>query len=129
MTDVPRGGLRASAPPDADDLPAERTTYAMRDLDKLRVRAAGPGESIGAYTAALLDVPLPWTRMRSVYRLLGLVGRYGLDRVEEACQQALATEVVDVGLIERMVESATEGEAGSQPAAPGQRRWAARPPP
>ena len=32
-------------------------------------------QTIGAYAAALLDNPLPWTRMRQVYALLGLVGR------------------------------------------------------
>lgn len=34
--------------------------------------------------------------------------RYGADRVDRACQQALAVEVVDVARIERMVERAAE---------------------
>jgi hypothetical protein len=50
---------------DADDLPSERTAYAMRDLDKLQAKATSYGEAIGAYAVALLDVPLPWTRRRS----------------------------------------------------------------
>jgi hypothetical protein len=49
---------------DADDLPSERTAYAMRDLDKLQAKATSYGEAIGAYAAALLDAWLPWTRMR-----------------------------------------------------------------
>jgi transposase len=93
---------------DAGDLPAEKTAYAMRDLDQLRRVAAGHGPSVGAYATAVLDTPLPWTRMRQVYRLLGLVRRYGAERVEAACGRALEAEAVDVGLISRMLERATE---------------------
>jgi hypothetical protein len=32
---------------------------------------------IGAFAARLLEDPLPWTRMRRVYALLGLVRKYG----------------------------------------------------
>lgn len=60
---------------DAKDLPAEKTAYAMRDLDHLRRLAAAHGPAIGAYADAVLDTPLPWTKMRQVYALLGLVKR------------------------------------------------------
>jgi hypothetical protein len=73
---------------DAADLPADKTAYAMRDLDQPHAKMAGYGEAIGAYTAALLDTPLPWTRMGAVCRLLGLVKEWGPDRVEEACGRA-----------------------------------------
>ena len=53
------------------------TVYAMRDLNLLPRMAAGHGEAIGAYAAALLDGPLPWTKMRQVYALLGLVKKWG----------------------------------------------------
>lgn len=89
----------------------------MRDLDALHAKAAGYGEAIGAYTAALLDTPLPWTKMRSVYRLLGLIAKWGADRVEDACVRALDAEVVDVGLIARMLERAAE-RAPVEPARP-----------
>ena len=49
---------------DAEDLPAERTAYAMRDLDALQRLAAGHGPAVGSFTVALLDHPLPWTKMR-----------------------------------------------------------------
>ena len=39
--------------------------------------AAGAGPAIGAYAAAMLDHPLPWTKMRQVYALLGLVKQVG----------------------------------------------------
>jgi hypothetical protein len=41
----------------------------------LTPRVAGP--EVRVYAARLLDTPLPWTRMRTVYRLLGLVRCYG----------------------------------------------------
>jgi transposase len=95
---------------DADDLPSEVTAYALRDLDKLKHLAAQHGDAVGTYAAALLDVPLPWTRMRTVYRLLGLVNKYGPDRVETACRRALECEAVDVGLIARILERGVEDD-------------------
>ncbi|MGH3433248.1 MAG: IS21/IS408/IS1162 family transposase, partial [Thermocrispum sp.] len=54
---------------DAEDLPAEKVGYAMRDLDRLIRAAAGHGANVGIYAERLLDDKLPWTRMRQVYRL------------------------------------------------------------
>lgn len=62
---------------DPADLPAEKTGYALRDLTRLIATCAGHGQNIGIYAERILDDPLPWTRMRAVYRLLGLVRRYG----------------------------------------------------
>lgn len=47
---------------DPQDLPAERTAYALRDLDQLQRITAGHGVAIGRYAAALLAHPLPWRR-------------------------------------------------------------------
>jgi len=85
---------------DRADLPVERAGYAMRDLTQLIATCAGHGECIGIYAERLLDDPLPWTRMRSVYRLLGLVRRYGPGPVETACTRSLDLEVVSVSKIE-----------------------------
>jgi hypothetical protein len=100
---------------DPEDLPSERTIYAMRDLDALQRLAAGHGEAIGTYAAALLDVPLPWTKMRQVYALLGLVKKWNAERVNAACERALDAEAINVGLIGRMLERGTE--AGEDPPA------------
>lgn len=108
---VPRGRFST----DPADLPSEKSTYALRDIDRLQRTAAAHGEAIGVYAARLLDAPLPWTRMRRVYRLLGLVRRFGAARVETACAQALALDVVDVTRIARMLDHALEASA---PAAP-----------
>jgi hypothetical protein len=80
--------------------------------------AAGHGEAVGAYAGALLDIPLPWTKMRQVYALLGLVKKWGPERVEAACASALEHEAVNVGLIGRMLERGTE-HTSIQPSLPG----------
>jgi hypothetical protein len=92
---------------DASDYPVERSIYAMRNVTALRRQAEQAGEVIGRYAAALLDSPLPWTRMRRVYALLGLVRRYGAARVTEACTVALAADMLDVKRLQRMLEQAT----------------------
>jgi hypothetical protein len=96
---------------DPADLPSHKTTYALRDIEHLRRIGAQHGEAIGLYVTAVLDTPLPWTRMRQVYRLLGLVRRFGPERVEDACARALEAEAIDVGLISRMLERAVEPQA------------------
>jgi hypothetical protein len=96
---------------DASDLPSEKTVYAMRDVEQLCRSAANHGQAIGVYASLVLDTPLPWTKMRQVYRLLGLVRRYGASRVEDACSRALEAEAVDVGLIGRMLERVVEPQA------------------
>ena len=104
---------------DREDLPAEKVGYAMRDLTKLIAACAGHGTNIGIYAERLLDDPLPWTRMRAVYRLLGLVRRYGPGPVETACSRSLDLDVVSVSKIASMLEKATEREQPVLPAAAG----------
>jgi transposase len=111
----PAGGRRT----DPADLPEERAGYAMRDLDRLKATAAGHGRHIGIYTDRLLDDPLPWTRMRAVYRLLGLVRRYGPGPVDAACGTALDLDVVSVSKIAAMLAKALENTTPVLPAAAG----------
>jgi hypothetical protein len=80
----------------------------MRDLHRLIATAAGHGPNIGIYAERLLDHDLPWTRMRQVYRLLGLVKRYGPAPVDTACGRALDLDVVSVTKIAAMLEQAIE---------------------
>lgn len=102
---------------DPADLPTGKEIYATRDLERLKSLAASHGPAIGLYATAILDTPLPWTRMRQVYRLLGLVKKWGEERVERACQKALDAEAVDVNLVSRMLERAREAAGADQPAA------------
>jgi hypothetical protein len=95
---------------DPADFPSEKTIYALRDVDRLQGLAAAHGPAIGAYARAILDDPLPWRKMRQVYALLGLVKKWGAERVEAACAKAADAEAFNVGLIGRMLERATEGK-------------------
>ncbi|HZC30136.1 MAG TPA: IS21 family transposase [Gaiellaceae bacterium] len=101
---------------DPADLPEGVRAYAMRDTASLRSAAAAHGAAVGTYAERLLEGPLPWTKMRQVYRLLGLARRYGAARVNAACERALVLDVVDVTKISRMLERALEGAADGEPA-------------
>lgn len=101
---------------DPKDYPVGRADYALRDVASLTAKAAAAGPAVGIYAARLLDVPLPWTSMRTVYRLLGLVRSYGAEAVEAACARALELDVVDVTKIARMLEQAREREPAPEPA-------------
>ena len=104
---------------DRDDLPEHKAGYALRDLSRLIGACAGHGQHIGIYAERLLEDPLPWTRMRAVYRLLGLVRRYGPAPVEAACERSLDLDVVSVSKIASMLEKAREREQPTLPAAAG----------
>jgi hypothetical protein len=98
-----------------DDLPAEKTIYALRDIKELIARAASHGPNIGIYAERILDDPLPWIRMRTVYRLLGLVRRYGPGPVNTACGTALDLDVISVTKIASMLARATENTTPQLP--------------
>jgi len=104
---------------DSEDLPREKAGYATRDLTRLIAACAEHGHNTGIYAERLLDDPLPWTRMRGVYRLLGLVRRYGPDPVETACERSLDLDVVSVSKIAAMLAKACEREQPVLPAAAG----------
>jgi len=86
------------------DFPDEKRPYAMRDIDYLRCQASACGPAVGRYAAALLEGPLPWTRMRRVYALLRLVRRYGEARVDATCATALAHAMLNVKRLETMLK-------------------------
>jgi transposase len=92
---------------DRADFPAEKTAYALRDVDSLARWAERHGEAVGQFARTLLAGDLPWTRMRQVYALLGLVRRYGAARVDEACRTALAAEMLSVRRLARLLELAS----------------------
>ncbi|WP_416366985.1 Mu transposase domain-containing protein [Mycolicibacterium gadium] len=106
----PAGGRNT----DRADLPEHKVGYALRDLAELIAACAAHGPDIGIYAERILDDPLPWTRMRTVYRLQGLVRRYGADR---ACSLSLDLDVVSVNKIASMLERGTESTAPALPRA------------
>ena len=107
---------RAAGRRDPADFPPGTDVYARRDVDKLARMAAARGEAIGIYAARILDTPLPWTRMRAVYALIGLARTYGSDPVEQACAAALELDVISVAKIKSIVEKGT-GKQAAQAAA------------
>ena len=102
---------------DSLDLPADKTGYAMRDLTRLIAIATGHGPNVGIYAERLLDHDLPWTKMRQVYRLLGLAKRYGGGPTDTACGRALDLDVVSVAKIAAMLEQACENAEAPPPRA------------
>jgi hypothetical protein len=103
------GGARlvlAADPVHRADFPAEKATYALRDVESLARQAERHGPAVGQFARALLAGDLPWTRMRQAYALLGLVRRYGDARVNGACETALAAEMLSVRRLARLLELA-----------------------
>jgi len=101
---------------DPADFPEHKRVYALRDVHYLQDRATECGPMIGRFAAAVLAVPLPWTRMRRVYALLGLVRKYGAERVEAACTTALAAEMLSVPRLKAMLEHGSSAPALPPPA-------------
>ena len=89
---------------DPDDVPPGKAPLVTRDASALCERAEEFGEHVGIYAHRLADGPLPWSRIRHVYRLLGLARRYGAEATDEACARALEVDVVDVKRISGMLE-------------------------
>ena len=89
----------------------------MRDLTRLIATATAHGPNVGIYAVEPPHHDLPWTKMRQVYRLLGLVKRYGADPVHTACGRALDFDVVSVSKIATMLERATENAEAPPPRA------------
>lgn len=100
----PAGGRET----DPNDFPEAQSAVARRDVAFFVSRAREHGDIIGRFAEKVLEGPAPWTRMRRIYALLGLVKRYGAHRVEVACEEALRYEMLDVHRLRRMIETAAK---------------------
>jgi len=96
---------------DPNDFPKDAFACGQRDARYLLGQAHTRGPNVGRFAQALLDVPLPWTRMRRVYKLFSLAKRYGDERLDEACAKALAADLIDVTRLARMLEVAASSTA------------------
>jgi transposase len=101
---------------DPGDFPPEQAACALRDRAFFERRAAEHGANVALFAKRLLDGPLPWTRMRQAFALLGLVRRYGAERVEQACALALEAEMLSVYRLRQLIEVVPA--PASAPAAP-----------
>jgi transposase len=107
-------GRRSTKP---EHFPPDKAIYALRDAQALIHRARSHGPAIGELAAKLVAAsPLPWTRMRQLYMLLGLVKRYGAHRVDATCTDAVAADMIDVFRLERMLKLAVAPIPPSDPA-------------
>jgi hypothetical protein len=95
---------------DTRDYPVGKQIYADRSIEGHLARARAKGPHVEKFVAKLLDVSLPWTRLRSVQGLLRLCDRYGAERVDALCRSALAFDVLDVKRIDGMLRSAQHAE-------------------
>jgi hypothetical protein len=93
---------------DHDDYPKELTSYTLRDPERLIRQAQDLGPQIGRFMEALLTGELPWTKIRQAQKLLRLVDRFGVYRLEQACQRALAFELLNVKRVESIVRQDLE---------------------
>jgi transposase len=103
---------------DPVDLPSELVDYAMRDIESQKAKAHGRGPSVGVFVEAVLDGPLPWTRMRQVYALFRAGDRYGDDRLDQACARAVDAECADHKIVIGMIERALEAETAAADSVP-----------
>jgi hypothetical protein len=88
----------------------------MRDSAFLLRQAQAKGAAVGGFAKALLEGPLPWTRMRQCFALLGLCRRFGDERVNQTCELALAAQMHDVRRLERMLKLGPPAPTAAAPA-------------
>jgi hypothetical protein len=92
---------------DLADFPPEKAVYAARDAEALINRARSHGAAIGEFAQKMFAAsPLPWTRLRQLGMLHGLIKRFGPRRVDETCAIAIAADMTDIFRLERMLKVA-----------------------
>lgn len=97
---------------DFSDYPKEKTAYAMRSCTYYIEKAEEIGRSCKKFMELLLSGDFPWARLRQAQKLLRLPGKYGRERVENACSRALAFDLIDVRRVEGMIVKGLEGTEG-----------------
>ena len=87
---------------DKADFPPEALAAGQRDTDFFVRQAKEHGEHVGRFAEALAAKPLPWRRLRELFKLLGLARKYGA-RLDASCKTALDADMVDVYRLADMV--------------------------
>lgn len=85
------------------DYPSEKSAYAMRDCNYYIRKGGENGLAQGKFMEALFIGAFPWARIREGQRLLRLPERYGVSRVEAACNRALSFGLINVSRVEGMI--------------------------
>lgn len=93
-------GKRAT---DYADYPSEKSAYAMRDCEYYIRKGGENGLAQGRFMEALFVGDFPWARIREAQKLLRLPERYGIARVEAACNRALSFGLINIHRVEGMI--------------------------
>jgi hypothetical protein len=93
---------------DFDDYPKEKTTYTMRDPNRVIDAARQKGDNIGLFAERLLSGTIPWSKLRQGQMLLRLVDRYGAAVVDSACLRAISFDIINTKKVESIIQNAYE---------------------
>ncbi len=99
---------------DPNDYPAAVSAYTTRAPDQIKRDAARLGPAVAEFAERLFDNKVPWARIRQGHKLLRLGERYPAQRLDAACQRALAVDLIDVRRVERILVQALEEESTPQ---------------
>jgi transposase len=100
---------------DHTDYPEALTAYTLRDPQRIIRQAEAHGTHIGRFAADLLAGTFPWAKLRQAQRLLRLGDKYGWSRLDDACQRALAFELLNVKRVETILRLDLDQAESSPP--------------
>ena len=108
---------------DENDYPPEKVGYALRAPERCIQKGREQGPAIGEFLTKLLAGDFPWARLRQAYKCLRLADKYGAERVNAACERAVAYDLLNVRRLESMLtrgidQQATEPLSTTTPAPP-----------
>ncbi len=102
----PRSAAKAHHTTAGEHMPPAHQAMARRTPDKLRTEAAALGPAIGAYVDRLLGAREHAEQgVRACFGVLRLAAAYGKDRLELACERALAAGVASSRYVERLLKA------------------------
>jgi transposase len=102
----PRSTAKAHHTTTHEHMPPAHQAIARRTPDKLRAEATALGPAIGIYVNHLLGArEHPEQGVRACLGVLRLAGIYGKDRLERACERALAAGVASSRYVERLLKA------------------------
>jgi transposase len=102
----PRSAAKAHHTTASEHMPPAHQAMAGRTPDKLCAEAAALGFAIGTYVDRLLGArEHPEQGVRACLGVLRLAGAYGKDRLELACERALAAGVASSRYVERLLKA------------------------
>ncbi len=114
----PRGSRRAGCT-DTADYPPEKIAFLSRNPVWCRSQATGLGPHVAELVEGLLAVQA-LHRLRSAQGIIGLAGKHGAQRVDLACQLALAAGDPTYRTVRGILAAGTETTASTaDPGSPG----------